>query len=122
MNFRIKEARQAANLTQRQLADMLGIKDATLSGYEVGAHDPKSNTLIEIARICNTTVDYLLGVDLSEAVEAAKKQPTITDGLSEDEERFISGLASLTTSNRRLLLGILSLLLQEQAQNADSQA
>lgn len=63
MVFRIKEARIAKNLTQRELADMLGIKDATLSGYETGTHDPKSNMLIEIARICGTTVNYLLGLD-----------------------------------------------------------
>ena len=115
MNFRIKEARQAANLTQRQLAEMLGIKDATLSGYEVGAHDPKSNTLIEMARICNTTVDYLLGID-------EEIQPADVGELSEDEREFITGFASLSTSNRRLLLGILSLLLQEQAQGGDSPA
>ena len=63
MFFRIKEARQGANLTQVQLAEMLGIKDATLSGYETGTHDPKSNTLIKIAQICGVTVDFLLGVD-----------------------------------------------------------
>lgn len=125
MKFRIKEARQAANLTQQQLAEMLGIKGTTLSGYEIGAHDPKSDTLVDIARICNTSVDYLLGIDrgtFDQALEAAEKQPAITDELSEDEERFISGFASLSASNRRLLLGILSLLLQEQKQDGGSQA
>lgn len=70
MYFRIKEARKAANLTQRQLADRLGIKVSTLSGYEIGAHDPKSNTLSKIADICHTTVDFLLGID---------KRPAETD-------------------------------------------
>lgn len=63
MTFRIREARTAANLTQDQLAAKLGIKGATLSGYETGNHDPKSNTLIQIANICGVTVDYLLGID-----------------------------------------------------------
>lgn len=66
MYYRIKEARKAANLTQRQLADMMGIKVSTLSGYEIGAHDPGSNKLTKIAQICNTTVDWLLGVDMSD--------------------------------------------------------
>lgn len=116
MQFRIREARQAANLTQRQLADLLGIKDATLSGYETGAHDPKSNMLAEIARICNVTVDYLLGI--SDYVQ--EKQPADIGELSEDEERFIDGFAKLTPSNRRILLGLLALLLQEQSQMRDS--
>ena len=118
MKFRIKEARVAAQLTQKQLADMLGIKDATLSGYETGAHDPKSNMLADIARICNTTVDYLLGIDrhFDDTGLDIEKQPVTLDGLAEDERRFLSGFASLSPSNRRLLLGILSLLLQEQGQ------
>ena len=110
MQFRIKEARKAANLTQRELAEMLGIKVSTLSGYEIGAHDPKSNTLAEIARICSVTVNYLLGLDDKEI------QPADIGELSEEEERFIKGFADLTPSNRRILLGILSVLLQEQGQ------
>lgn len=113
MQFRIKEARKAVNLTQRELAERLGIKVSTLSGYEVGTHDPKSNTLADIARICSTTVDYLLG--LSTEIE-----PADIGGLTEDEDRFIRGFAVLTPSNRRLLLGILALLLQEQEQASDS--
>lgn len=61
MVFRIKEARERVGMTQAQLADKLGISFATLSGYETGRHDPRSDTLAEIARICRTTTDYLLG-------------------------------------------------------------
>lgn len=114
MQFRIKEARKAANLTQRELAEMLGIKVSTLSGYEVGTHDPKSNTLADIARICSTTVDYLLGLSNNEI------QPADIGELSDEEERFIKGVAELTPSNRRILLGILSVLLQEQGQGPGS--
>lgn len=113
MNFRIKEARQAANLTQRQLADMLGIKDTTLSGYEVGLHDPKSNTLAEIARICNTTVDYLLGL--------TEKGEFDLGELSHDEADFIRMFNAMTPVNRRLILGISELLLKEQEGPAGSQ-
>lgn len=66
MYYRIKEARKAAKLTQRQLAEKIGIKVSTLSGYEIGAHDPGSNKLTKIAQICNTTVDWLLGIDESD--------------------------------------------------------
>ena len=90
MYFRIKEARKAAKLTQKQLAEKLGIKVSTLSGYEIGAHDPKSNTLAEIAKICNTTVDYLLAVDVSAFVEDEKEQPDHDVELSDREAEFMS--------------------------------
>lgn len=70
MTFRIREARAMANFTQEELANRLGIKDATLSGYETGKHDPKSDTLIEIARICGVTTDYLLGLETASPAES----------------------------------------------------
>lgn len=61
MQYAIKEARQAAGIAQKDLAAMLEISPATLSGYESGAHDPKPDMLYRIARICGVTVDELLG-------------------------------------------------------------
>ena len=92
MYFRIKEARKAAHLTQRELADRLGIKVSTLSGYEIGAHDPKSNTLSKIADICHTTVDFLLGID---------KRPAESGGPSY-ESRFMELYSRLDAEGRDL--------------------
>lgn len=61
MIFRIREARERCGLTQAELASKLNINAVTLSGYETGKHDPKSETLSLIAVICNTTTDFLLG-------------------------------------------------------------
>ena len=61
MIFKIREAREKAKLTQSQLAEQLGISFATLSGYETGRHDPRSDMLVEIAKIYHTSTDYLLG-------------------------------------------------------------
>ena len=61
MVFRIKDARERANIDQRNLAKMLGIAPSTLSGYESGTHDPKSDILSRIADICNVSTDFLLG-------------------------------------------------------------
>lgn len=61
MNFKIKEARQLAGISQKELAARMGVSPGTLSGYETGAHDPKSDSLLQIADICGVTVDFLLG-------------------------------------------------------------
>lgn len=70
MNYRIKEARQAAGISQKALAAMLGISAATLSGYESGTHDPKPDMLLQIARICGISVDALLGAPHEENAAA----------------------------------------------------
>ena len=95
MEFRIKEARQLAGIAQKDLAKKLGIAAATLSGYESGAHDPKSELLSVIADTCGVSVDFLLGRDTSknekspglstEAMKVAKDY----DGLAKPGQRLV---------------------------------
>ena len=61
MEFRIRQAREAAGFTQKELAKRVGVAPSTFNGYENGTHDPKSDLLCLIAETCSTTVDYLLG-------------------------------------------------------------
>ena len=61
MMFKIKEARNKAKLTQKELASRIGVSTGTLSDYENGNHDPKSDYLSKIADECGVTVDFLLG-------------------------------------------------------------
>ena len=67
MENRIVLAREHAGMNQKELAEKLGISPSTLNGYEKGNHDPKSAGLIGIAKACNVTTDYLLG--LSDNIE-----------------------------------------------------
>lgn len=86
MKFYIKEAREHIGLTQKQLALELGVKPTTFNGYETGTHDPRSELLVQIARRCNTTVDFLLGLEnISDENEI--EPPTISDE-TESDPRF----------------------------------
>lgn len=49
------------NMTQRELAEVIGVTTATLSRYVSGDRLPKSDTVANIATALNTTSDYLLG-------------------------------------------------------------
>ena len=62
MKFQIKEARERAGFSQRELAEIIGVAPNTFHGYESGKHDPKSDLIAKIAQACGTTVDYLLGI------------------------------------------------------------
>lgn len=84
MEFKIKEARQAAGISQRDLATRLGISPPTLSGYENGSHDPKSDLLSEIADICDVSVDFLLG---RSAESEQKTSPDAGEPTQEDATR-----------------------------------
>lgn len=96
MVFRIREAREKAGMTQAQLAEILGINNVTLSGYETGKHDPKSDTLVQIALACNVTTDFLLGRDIKTDVSAAAMQMALDfDTLDETGQRLLRACMDL---------------------------
>ena len=58
---RIKELRKAHGYKQIEFCKMLGISQATLSGYETGKYQPDNTMLVKIASLFNVSTDYLLG-------------------------------------------------------------
>ena len=58
---RIRQARDARQLTQVQLAERAGLPPATISHFETGIRTPGTSTLRRLADALEVTVDYLLG-------------------------------------------------------------
>lgn len=54
------------NMTQRELADRVGITEASLSRYIRGNRIPKGTVISNIANALHTTTDYLLGSEAKE--------------------------------------------------------
>ena len=58
---RIRDLREDHDLTQTELARILGMSQTGYSKYETGENDIPTSILIQLARYYNTSVDYLLG-------------------------------------------------------------
>ena len=58
-NDRLKEARIASGLTQKQLAKELGIAGTTVTGYEKGNSEPNVNTIGKIMDILHVDANFL---------------------------------------------------------------
>ena len=56
----VAERRKEAGLTQKQLANLLGLKRSSISKWENGASKPRAETLKKLADLLNCTVDELL--------------------------------------------------------------
>ncbi|MGI6115418.1 MULTISPECIES: helix-turn-helix transcriptional regulator [unclassified Clostridium] len=61
MYRRIRELREDRDLTQKQVAQMLGMSQTGYSKYETGENDVPTQVLLKLADFYDTTVDYLLG-------------------------------------------------------------
>lgn len=59
---RLKELREAKELTQKQLASLLNINSVTYLHYEKEQREPPLMLLAEIAKFYHVSVDYLLGL------------------------------------------------------------
>lgn len=57
----IRDLREDRDLSQKQVASMLGMSQTGYSKYETGENDIPTAILIKLARFYNTSIDYLLG-------------------------------------------------------------
>lgn len=58
---RLKRARKLKNMTQRELAERLGVEQSAISNYETNFRLPAATALMEIANHLEVSVAYLLG-------------------------------------------------------------
>ena len=57
---RLRDLREDHDLTQTQLAKILGMSQTGYSKYETGENDVPTAILIKLARFYNTSIDFLL--------------------------------------------------------------
>ncbi len=81
---RLKELRQEKNLTQKQLAAQIGVRNSIISFYEVGDRQPSVEIIIKLAAVFHVSTDYLMGI--------APRKTLDIDGLSDSDVSILSQL------------------------------
>lgn len=100
---RIRSLRIAKDITQEELANRLKTTKQTISKYEKGiVTNIPSDRVEEMARILDTTPEYILGWEVEE-----KEKATVTDdGLSKDLKELIEHLKTLPEDKIQMLLQV----------------
>ncbi|MEH7444861.1 helix-turn-helix transcriptional regulator [Bacillus sp. JJ1122] len=62
MKNNVKMARITANLTQQELADLVGITRQTISLIEIGKYNPSLKLCLQICYVVNKSLDELFWV------------------------------------------------------------
>lgn len=83
---KLKKLRLDNKLTQKQVADRVGVVVSGISAYESGERYPSYEILIKLAAIYHVSIDWLLG--LSSIQDMIIK----TDGLTDNQIRIIKAL------------------------------
>lgn len=102
---RLREARKKANLTQEQLAKIIGVKAAEISQYESNKRTPRWITFNKLLDALHMTADEVLGRDITvhdgedyevkmakedlQILSSIKENPTLYKALLSDPERTV---------------------------------
>lgn len=78
---RLRKLRKDRNLTQRQLAELIGVKNSVISFYEVGERTPSPDVLRKLAMALHVSTDFLLGIERTATLDAS--------GLNEQDRQVV---------------------------------
>jgi transcriptional regulator with XRE-family HTH domain len=114
MDAQIKRVRQNSGikLTYKGIAEKLGVKQSTVSNWKSGHRVPRSQHLKDLAKLLNTSVDYLTGetdnpLPIDDAVnvrDLLETKQLVYDGeiISDDQkEQFLEILSVLVKSKKK---------------------
>ena len=94
----LKKLRKRANLSQNELANLLGINQYNISFWEIGRSEPNIEQLIKLSEILNVPIDYLLGKDVI-LTSNEEEFKTVTNHFIQDiEDEMLNELISLYSS------------------------
>jgi len=60
---KIKLLREAAEMTQAELARLFGLSRSSVNAWEMGLSVPSTQYVVELAKRFNVSTDYLLGIE-----------------------------------------------------------
>ena len=80
--MRLKELREAKKESQQKIALLLNVSQTMVSRYELGQAYPDYDTLFQLARHYNVSIDYLIGF-------SDDRLPCSKSDLSETEQEIL---------------------------------
>lgn len=84
MGEKLRSLRIENRLTQKQVADRIGLAISAVSSYESGTRYPSYESLVKLSRMFHVSTDYLLGL--------TKKRNIDVTGLNDAEIELLSQL------------------------------
>jgi len=116
LNERIKETRLARGLTLAQVAEALGVREATAQRYESGEiKNIKHETIVALASLFSVSPAYLMGwTNEPYCYDEKKAAPVKENGLSPLDIQLMDLLRFLTDDQKKFLLAQIETLLKSQ--------
>lgn len=97
-NENLRWAREQKGLSQKDVAEKIGVAKSTYSLYESGNREPNVQTIKKISDVLGVSADELLGIDVTPTTLAAHFDG---DEYTEDELNEIKQFAEFVKNRKR---------------------
>lgn len=95
----IRKYRKAHNLSQEQLAELIGISVTHMSHIETGNTKLSLQVFVDIAKTLNVQTDDLLTEPTSASKQSINDLLTVLDGCTPQQIRFITDIVKSTKTS-----------------------
>ncbi len=112
----IKAERTSKNLTQNEVATLLGVTQDSISLWENGRRIPDTQYLKELCKIFDISADYLLGLedDFGERVSLIHENAT---NYTTEEQELIKNFRKLNYYKQQLIKNNIKAMLPAEAES-----
>lgn len=114
---RIKERRKELHITQTAIQEACGISSGNLSGIETGRYLPSAVALIELSKILDCSIDWILTGDSSNS-----KNHSFVDIKDSMESRLIGLFREMSDADREDLLLIAEMKANKEKRARDAKS
>jgi len=83
----LKDLRLEAGLTQKQLAERIGVSKSVVSFYELSERIPSPTVLIKLSSVFHVSADYLLGIESAKRIDIS--------GVDDEDAEVIKAVIAL---------------------------
>lgn len=107
----LKELRKEKDVTQKDVADYLGVVRGSYAHYEIERRQPDYDTLIKIANYFNVSVDYLIG---RTRIKEYGSLTNLQEFATLDEKRLLREFRSLSAANKKVVVALIKQLIEAE--------
>lgn len=118
LGAKLRDLREARNLSQKEVSEHLMISNKLLSSYERDVNDPPYSILKEICQYYNVSADYLLDINIKESLEDDEVHSELV-ALNPLQKRILSYYSRLNQEHRDAVRGLMVLYYKEQLRDND---
>ena len=87
---KLSKLRKEYNYTQEQLADILGVSRQSISKWESDIAYPETEKLIELGKLFECSMDYLLKDEVTERTGVSVSESTFTEKVTEISKKVMT--------------------------------